>query len=348
MSLEGWVELAALGLAVWAARLSLPRAPRFDAERLFKVALANALRGELEARGGDLAAWREAVLGRVMYHPAAGAAPEALALDPASVSLPVPPPEGARALVEKLGALPDAAARLGWMYAEDPAVETALLGHPDELGPDYDPGPRLAPGVGWDALAAWTPEVTAALARRFESAVLVELGGGLAEALVEAAPGVRLARVDPTRLDAAALAAALVAVVPRPVDRLILVGEGDAVPRAIGALAASAPLRDALMGLVSVAGALGAAGSPARVSLESSFRHEILDPEVHRSLPYLTLIDGAAPPEVWPAQRLPEPPPPPTGRLTIDRLDLGPCDLAGLSRPALARALWVVLAWRLG
>lgn len=348
MNAATWVELAALALAVWAARLSLPQAPSFDAERLFKFALANALRGEMERAGADLAAWRASVLGHVLYHPSVGPEPERLLERPDAAILPVPPPPGARALVEQLSALPDELSRRRWLYEEDPLVEAALLGHPDELGPDYDPAPRFSPGVGWDALAAWTDPVLVSLRRRFDAAVLVELGGGYAQDLASAIPGLRCATVRPEGLEDAAFAAAIVAVAQRPADRLILVGEGASARRAIGALASSAALRDRLMTLVAVGGDFGAPGSEPRGALQAQFTHEVLDPEVHRTLPYLTLLDGAAPLASWPHQRLPTPPAPVTGRLTIDLLDLGPLDLDGLSRSALARALWVVLAWRLG
>ena len=57
MSAEIVVEVAAAGLAMWAAWLTIPRPPDLDWERLFKVALATVIRGDVEAAGADVDEW---------------------------------------------------------------------------------------------------------------------------------------------------------------------------------------------------------------------------------------------------------------------------------------------------
>lgn len=345
MSLVSAVELLALGLAVWAALQSIPQPVSLDWERLFKVALSTVLRGEVEAAGGDRQAWEAAVRGRVLYHPAAGPRPEEKLVRPDPGALPVPPLPGERALTGALAALSDPEARFTRMYLADAVADEALFSHPAELGPAYDPA-LLAAGLDWDALAAGAEPARDALRRRLASVIWVDIGGGLARAAA-AGLGARAAEVELPREDEAA-AAALLALVPHPADRLVLVAAGEAAPGLLRALLAGPLLRDRLAAVVVVGGALGT--DETRAWLAENFQHDRLDPELNRTIPYAVLVevDPDAPlARPWEHQRLPIPDPSPSGRQAIEVLELGPLALGSLPEAAVARALAVVLAFRL-
>ena len=353
MTAEGIVGLAALGLAVWAAAKSLPRPTALDWERLFKVALSTAIRGELERAGGERGDWSSAVLGRVLYHPA-GRRPEALLAAPSPDDVAVPARPGERALAEALAKLPDPVSRFSAMYKDDPAVEAALLCHPDDLGPDYDPRGPLGPASGWDAVAAWGDEVQAAVARRLSAHVLLEVGGtgALAEAMGAAVPALRAAHVPVPREgegSAEALAGALLGVALRPEERLLLVCSGEAALATVAALAGAPGARDRVRAVVSLGGDLQ--GGARAAWMAEHFTHDRKDLELNLAVPYLAVVatDPARPlARPWADQRFPDPPLPSHGRQSIDPIDLGPLVLADLDPAALARALWVVLAFRVG
>lgn len=344
--MEIWVELAALGVAVWAAAKSVPRPPARDWERLFKVALATVIRGEVEAAGGDVAAWRGRVVGRVLYHPGAGTRPELKLLDPASVKLPVPPLELERGLTEALAKLPDPAARFRRMYVDDPAVEAALLEHPEALGDAYDPGRGLGPKLDWDAVAAWTPPLQEALARRLEAVVLVDLGADLGGRLAAAVPGLRHATVSP---DDTALASTLLAQAPAASDRLALLVRGPAVRPTLRALESSMVLRDRVVAVLAIGAPLQATEQD-QAWMAEHFRHDRMDPELNHAVPYAAVLDVApdgSDLSSWAGMRFPVPPEVKSGRHAIDAIDLGPLVLRELPPDAVARAIGVTLAFYL-
>ena len=348
MTPETLVELSALALAAWAAIKSVPRPPALDWERLFKVALATVIRGDAERAGGDLAAWEAAVLGRVLYHPAAGDQPERKLIDPLTAPVPVPARPGERALVEALAKLPDASARFKWMYTEDHGAAEALFLHPEALGEAYDPALALSPGLDWEALAAWTEPVQQALARRLDFLVLVDLGGQLGGALSAAAPGLRGVTEDPT-LEGEALARALLGRAQAPSDRLAVFAEGGRALALIKAMRQSPALVDRVAAVIAVAGEL-ATGPDEAAWLAQNFTHEGLEPELHRAIPYISLLRAAADGEgalPWASQRFPAPPPITSGRDAIEVIDLGPLVLDALRPGDIARALGLLLSRRL-
>lgn len=348
MQPETLVELSALALAAWAAIKSIPRPPALDWERLFKVALATVIRGEVERAGGALPEWEQAVLGRVLYHPAAGDQPERKLIDPLSAPVPVPARPGERALIEALAKLGDVPARFKWMYTEEHGAAEALFLHPEALGAAYDPALALAPGLDWEALAGWTEPVQQALARRLDFVILVDLGGALGAALAEAAPGMRSVTEDPT-LEGEALATALLGRLSAPSDRLVVLAQGSAALTLLQAMRHSPALIDRVAAVVSVAGALSASPEDA-AWLEQNFTHEGMEPELHRAIPYISLLDAApdgSSPLPWPAQRFPSPPPVSSGRDAIDAIDLGPLVLSALRPRDVARALGLLLSRRL-
>ncbi len=355
MSLDAAVELVALGLAAWAAWLSLPRPPEHDGERLFKVILATLIRGEVEAAGGDRDDWARR-LAPVPFHPA-WRRPERLILDPDPEAIPAPAREGERALVEALARLPDPAAR--WRHAVEAGREV-LMDDPAFLG--LDPEAVLGPGADWDAVAARAGAVRAALARKLAHVVFVglDLPGreAMAEALDRPFPDLgELARFpapDPAAPDpeaAVALAEALLAELPDPAARLAILAPGERAFSAVVALHAHDLLRDRTLALVSLGGPLRA--GPRGDWLAARFRHEELEPELMRTIAYLSAVavDPGDPlaggPEAWEAQRFVEPPLPPTGRRAIEAVDLGPLALDSLDPGDIALALALLLAWRL-
>lgn len=350
MGLDGWVELATLGLAVWAASRSVPRPPKLDWERLFKTALGVQL--TMAWQGEPEATLREKIVAALLFQPAGGPRPELKLLDPATAPIPVPPLPGERALVEALGRLPDPGARFKRMYLEDPLAEAALLEDPELLGPDYHPS-RLAPGLDWEAVAAWSAPLQEALGRRLSACVLVDLSGELGARMVEQTPGLR--RLTPDLADGPeALAEALLAALGAPSDRLVLLGDGLAAARAVRALEAAPALRDRTGGVISLGGTLGASGEDWSWMLEN-FQHEVLDPELNRAIPYLSIVSAPSTGALdertlsaWERQRFPVPPPARSGRSAVDPIALGPLALDLLPTVALARALTWLLAARLG
>jgi hypothetical protein len=336
------VEIAAAGLASWAAWRTIPRPPQLDPERLFKVTLATLLRGEVEQQGGDLSAW-EARLRAVPYHPAGRDAERRLA-DPTASPVPVPALPGERALLDRLAAQPDATARWDQMYRADAAALDALMSDPAELGPDYDPVGRFGPEATWDAVAAWAPAVQAGLTRRLSHVAWVEVGAGLGAAWSEALPALRRHAIPAEADDIEALDA-LEAATPAPSDRLVLVSRGPGLMRLLRLLHGHPALRDRTLVVLSLGGPV-TSGPDDAAWVSAHFTHEQMEPELQRAIVYgfVTRVDPAAPLAAsWAAQRLDTPPIPASGRKTIEAVDLGPLDTASLPPLALARALclWV-------
>lgn len=356
MGLETIVEVAALGLAIWAASRSVPRPPALDWERLFKTTLLALGLGEHERQGltGHPAAQALADLrAALLFNPAGGERPELKLLDPASAPIPVPPHPGERALVEALQKVPEIAPRFQRMYLGDEAAERELLQDPDALGPDYHPS-RLGAGLDWAQLGAWSEATQQALARRLGPVILVDLGGDLGALARELTPGLRAASADPT-LEPDKLAEHLLSLAPASSDRLALLAAGNAVLPALKAMVASMVLRDRVVAVISVGGRVRD-GEGARAWLGAHFTHEALEPELNRAIPFAAVVgvDPRAPvskeaPDTWENQRFPVPAPSPSGRDAIQCIDLGPLALgsAALAERDLARALSVFLAFRL-
>ena len=136
---------------------------------------------------------------------------------------------------------------------------------------------------------------------------------------------------------------ALRAVPQAPHERLVLLARGAAAAPLLPTLAEHGDLVDRLAAVVCIGGELQGA------DVQEAFTHERLEPEVLRAIPYFSLVvvDPAEPlGRAWSAQRLPVPPVPPSGRIGIDRIDLGVLAEGGVDEEALARALLHVLAVR--
>lgn len=144
MSLEAWVALVALGVALVALRLSVPKALERQWQRLFKVGLAVLIAGELEEQQPDAAEadlrqeWERRVIGVVHWNPLARALDLKLR-DPTVQALPSPILPGEQALVQTLARLPGPVERFEHLMMRDERALNELLGDPDELGGDHDP-----------------------------------------------------------------------------------------------------------------------------------------------------------------------------------------------------------------
>jgi hypothetical protein len=342
MALETMVELAAAGLAAWAAWLSVPRPPTLDWQRLLKTALSVGLYGEVVAAGQGRKEWEAAVAALVPYHPAARDEPARLSR-PDAADIPTPALPGERALVEALVGLSSPAERYARMFSDNEQTRDALLSDPDSLGAAFDPAGAIGAGASWAAIAEWGEPVRAGLARKLGHVVVVgvetELAGVMAAQ--SGCRGIRLAEEG--------LVDALDRAMSTPSDRIVFVGQGAGIPIILRAMHAHPGLRDRVLAVVSVGGDITVSEAQ-RQWMAEHFTQTAMDTELNRATPYLSavLAEAADPLAAdWSGQRWPEPAPDRTGRAPIQRIDLGPLPASWLTeRPeGLARALWVVLSF---
>lgn len=310
------VAACAVLLVLLAAWLLQPRPEQVAGEAGFKWLLGQGIR----ARAQD---WR-AVVGEVLpYHPL-GRFAERKVAEPRERGVLDTPLPGEVALVQRLATLPDAAARWAVLRGDVAAwvEDEAALGpvsHPRRwLGPQWRTqlhaedvlrrlGARLVvvagrPLAGTPDITAGLPEVvrTAAVNPGLEGWCAVE---ALRRALALAAEvpalqedlGALGARVLTVlhQSHVEAIAAAIQQVAPDPA-RLVLLATGDAGPLLLRVLVGDVPLRDRVVAVCAVGAAFG--GWPGRVGPlseaacadwnESWFRHEHLDVEVVRRVPY--------------------------------------------------------------
>ncbi len=374
MLVELTLFLAALVLGLIAAVLGRPKPPALDAARLLAVCRSALIWGREEQGDDPVAAWTEGVGASLIYHPAARQGWAKLD-DPAAYEIPVPSLPGERSLVESLAGLEPGRARFDRMFHDD-GSKAALLDDPNTLGEDYDPGRWLGHGCDWEVLARWGEPAQAALARRLQHHHLVLLAASeqlsAARALLEGlaadatASLLELEDTTPEPEAGQALAARLLEHAPGAADRLVHLVLGDAGPLLLEALARDPVLRDRTAVLIFDGCPLGGVESDPPPGLsaaerlawtEEHFTHEALDTELRRSTPYCFLArlqpdavpagDGRTP---WPAQRLQEPPVPPSNRRPVAVVDLGAAHAdRGRLEPAIqGRSLLLLLAFLLG
>lgn len=310
------VAVCALLLVLLAAWLLQARPERVAGEAGFKWLLGQ----ELRARGGD---WRVVVADVLPYHPL-GRFAERKVAEPRERGVLDTPLPGEVALVERLAALPDAAAR--WLVLRGDVVgwveDEASLGpesHPRRwLGPQWRSqreasavlrrlGARMVvvagrplPGVPDVTAGLSDVVVTSAVSPGVEGWCAVEV---LRRALVLAVdvPALRddlgvlgarvLTIVHQSHVEA--IGAAIERLAPDPA-RLVLLASGDAGPLLLRVLVGDVPLRDRVVAVCAVGAAFG--GWPGRDGPlsesacadwnEAWFRHEHLDVEVVRQVPY--------------------------------------------------------------
>lgn len=330
-------------LLVAAAWYHVPEVPAFDAERWFKLMFATTLRGAVEARGGDAAAWEAAVARFVAYHPA-GRLPERKVASPhVDVILGKPVP-GERALIEHLATLPREA-RWDWLYRDDPVGTDARLADPDDLGADYDPTAWI--GDGWDGLAAWGARSDAAFGtaarRRLDAVVLLVESD--APTATERALFAALRAEGAIPVPADGLVAAQQAHAADLSARIVVIAGGRSPLAVLRALHADLALRERVIALVAVGADFS--GEEAMDLLGHLLSGDQLGTEVARTTPYLSI--GLFRPEADPpglpgrpieVQRFPQP----TGE-GLEAVDLGVLpDDGEIPATELTRALLAFLA----
>ena len=344
MAAEVIVELAAAGLAAWAAWLTVPRPPALDWQRLFKITLSTTLYGEVVAQGGTKSDWEAAVARLVPYHPAARDVAAKLS-EPGVGDIEAPALPGERALVESLAALTDPAERYVKMFADNDMTRDALMSDPASLGAAFDPAGAIGVGADWEAIAAWGEPVQAGLTRKFSHVVVAgvqtELAGVMAEQI--GCRGLLLSEDG--------LIEALDAALQSASDRLVFVAEGAGIAIILQAMHGHPGLRDRVCAVISLGGDIQQSDAQ-KTWMAEHFTQQGMDTELNRSTPYISAarVDPAAPLAAdWDGQRWPEPEPDRTNRRPIQPIDLGPLPAEWLEteRVGLARALWVLLAFRL-
>jgi hypothetical protein len=379
------VALSAAVLFVLSAIAVVPRPPELAAEALFKALLIQALGGDAPAAAR--VAWHP--LGRLperkIARPNAEATPGTplvgeVELLRALAALPDAPARWAalrgegRALLDPDAALPEDHRPARWLG--NGATWRSVV------APGGLADAEARHGLGWVRVSgsprAGVPDLGGAFTDAAEVAWCQALAGddgaraaGAVVATLRAAlavPGGAALAAEVARVSRAALEAAIVGVVGAelavrtadPARRWILLATGEGLPVALRALHADMALRDRIVAVVSVGGA--ALGDPSRADLageaaardwmDAHFRHESLDVEVVRPVPYLSV--GWLDPRVEPPgaaglplvhARFPEPGYVGSGTLfhpkepeVVRGMDLGALDL-DLPGEAVGRAL---------
>lgn len=316
------VGVVAAALFVMAAVAVVPRPPALRGEALFKALLIQALGGDAPAAAR--VAWHP--LGRLperkIARPNAEATPGTplvgeVELLRALAALPDAPARWATlrsegsALLDPDAALPEDHRPARWIGRAATWRSVVAPGGLTEAEARHGLGwlwVRGSPQVGVPDLAAafpdavevpWCQALAGDHASRAARAVVATLRAALA------APGGASLAAEVARISRAALEAAIVSVVGAelvaragdPSRRWIVLATGEGLPVALRAIQADMALRDRIVGVVSVGGA--ALGDPARADLageaaardwmDHHFRHEALDVEVVRPVPYLSV-----------------------------------------------------------
>lgn len=306
VGLCAWITAIAVGVAI------VPRPPVLEGERWFKTILARLL--EASGRLDDRAvAWSP--LGRL---------PEVKVGRPELTALPGAPLPGEVALVEALAARATTTARF------DLLVQGGVADlRPDRLDPVHDPARHAGPAAAWASIgdeaaaaaidarhgARWlvlevpasgAPKLGAELGEPLDLAVTDPRWGEVVPALVRCVeaggPVAGLAAVCQRWVDAGwchALHASLWAAVDEADRRpqVVVAASGTAAPALLRVMAADPLLRDRVLAVVMVGGAVGgrldARGwwgeTACRDWLEANFRHETLDVEAVRAVPWVCL-----------------------------------------------------------
>lgn len=334
MSAELVIEIVVFCLAGVAAWLSVKPATPMEWERLWKVILATVIRGEIQASGKDQDEWWNR-LSAVPFHPAGRDVYDKLFRpDPESISIPAL--EGERALVEALASLDSPEARYACMFRESEIAEAALMSNPIELGKAYDPSLPLAPGVDWEAIAAWDVTVQSAIARRLNDVVVALIGMSSAE-LLDSLPHGSVWEVENPDEES------LLALVKESHQRLVIIAKGDEACTALELLHGSPNLRDRLVVFISL-------GAHLQKDMEQGwlcqhFQHKEFDTELNRRTLYMAISDPGSTLTDSRHQTFPDPPVPPSGWTPIEAVDLGLLPLGQQDPMLFARALWVLLAF---
>ncbi len=334
MSLDLVLWVLVVGLALYAAWLTLPRSVDLDWERFFKLSLVTLIRGPLEEQEASAEQWMEAGRAQVWYHPASRDL-ELKLRDPAGYEPPFPTREGERALLERLQQTePDE--RLAAVFAG--GADELLYDDPEGLGEVWQLAGILGPEVGWESVATWSPELLAGLVRRHEHTRWALLGAErLAEPLREVlgegsvllAPEQEAAEFFEQELSQLS-------------DRVVFVAAGKHADRLVRMLHEHPGLRDKARAVVALQAAFDGEW------MAACFGHESMDTEIAWATPYLHLFFAGEGIGGLESSRWPTPPVPATGRVSVESVDLGllPGSLEGYDARLLARALLVAVTAR--
>jgi hypothetical protein len=349
-----FVQIIAVGLAVWAAWLSLPRAPTLDWERLFKVTISvgvwSAEENTETSSSQDLlgveSRWRSVLHQCVPYHPAGRSWLEKLQ-SPADYTTPIPAISGERALLESLAGLTTVEQRWDRLFGSQAhAVDAGVvqaLGDPRDLGESYDPRRILGPDADWEAVAAWSESVTAGLARRLAHVVLLDLGTQAERSLAAVMPGVRHHSVDST---AGVPADGGLSLCTSTSDRLVVCLPGPMLRDWLSQMTRSPTLVDRVI-LILVVGGRPAVDQDSRNELQSLLSSEALLPELQRQTP-IVVVDDVNPDDPLQSGMAPitlaisDP-----SRVGVRWVDLGPLPVDRVPAAPLTRALALTMVFLL-
>jgi hypothetical protein len=190
--------------------------------------------------------------------------------------------------------------------------------------------PRAGLGFDWASLAAWSPDVQAAIARRLGSIVWVSTGTDLDVPHAIGARSIRLERLDAEASEA--LVERLSTELAEAHQRLVFVVGRSETAALLRILRAQEVLRDNTRAVVLVDPDLDAADA----WIAEHFQHDALDTELNIPITYVVLKSAAGP-------DLPERPVSRSGSRALDVVNLAPVPGLG-PRPHLERALLVLLA----
>ena len=199
---------------------------------------------------------------------------------------------------------------------------------PADFGPEYELAHGLGMGVDWERLAEEPDAIVSRLVERGGALTWVCRGGAMHEALAELVPNV-LAMDGPE----SELIGELTALLSARESRVVLVGQGLAAQEWTELLHAEEGLRDRTLAVVGVQGLLDVDW------MSREFSHNAMDTELERLTPYFQLEflgDGPAPGWLQPDV-------PPSERVSVDAVDLGPLACKRAEMPDSFWALALVL-----
>ena len=159
------------------------------------------------------------------------------------------------------------------------------MSDPELLGSAYAPSRAMPPKVTWEDIAVWDAEVQRAVARRMHD-VTVAVVGMDTDALAAAVPHGNTAAV--TDVSAEALSALL----DRDHQRLVILTRGDAVNTVTRVLHSHPLIRDRILGVISLGGAIQ--GPENKAWMDQHFQHLDFDTELNRRTLYMAVTDPGA------------------------------------------------------
>ena len=225
-----------------------------------------------------------------------------------------------------------------WVARCEPLIgrgeSDATYDDPADFGSDYALSRSLGAGADWELLASDSSAVAERLSQRGEALHWVCRGGAMSEALQEILP--QVVCLDGPEEE---LLHHLEGLLVSAASRVVLVGEGKAAQEWTRLLHAEEGLRDRTLAVVGIQGLLDSEW------MAENFDHESMDTELERLTPWFQLsFNGDGEARGWP-----QPDPPPSERVSVDAVELGPmpCKRADAPDAVWALALVLTLSHRL-